>query len=106
MTQQERRDYWQQHITEWQASGLSGMAFCQQQSLTYHQFSYWRQKFMSNVSADAPPQAGFTTVIPISTSSPEKSNTSGLTISLPGGITIAGVNADNMALLGDVLRQL
>lgn len=103
MTQQERRDYWQQHITEWQASGLSGMAFCQQQSLAYHQFSYWRQKFMSNVSADTPPQAGFTTVIP---ASPEKSNTPGLTISLPGGITIAGVNADNMALLGDVLRQL
>ncbi len=31
----EREQLWQQHITQWQASGLSGMAYCKQQSLTY-----------------------------------------------------------------------
>lgn len=35
MTQQERQGYWHQHITQWQASGLSGMAFCKQEALTY-----------------------------------------------------------------------
>jgi hypothetical protein len=31
----EREQLWQKHVTEWQASGLSGMAYCKQQSLTY-----------------------------------------------------------------------
>lgn len=34
MTHIERRRLWQQRIEDWQASGLSGMAYCQQQSLT------------------------------------------------------------------------
>jgi hypothetical protein len=44
MTPVERKRLWQQHITDWQASGLSGMAYCQQQSLTYCRFVYWRKK--------------------------------------------------------------
>ncbi len=28
MTPVERKRLWQQHITDWQASGLSGMAYC------------------------------------------------------------------------------
>lgn len=42
MTHTERKRAWQQHITDWQTSGLSGMAYCKQQSLTYCQFVYWR----------------------------------------------------------------
>jgi len=44
MTHTERKRAWQQHITDWQASGLSGIAYCQQQSLTYCRFVYWRKK--------------------------------------------------------------
>ncbi|WP_446718544.1 IS66 family insertion sequence element accessory protein TnpA, partial [Halomonas sp. BC1] len=33
MTHAERKRLWQQHIEDWQTSGLSGMAYCQQQSL-------------------------------------------------------------------------
>ncbi|WP_427901746.1 IS66 family insertion sequence element accessory protein TnpA [Marinobacter bryozoorum] len=43
MTHTERRLPWQQHIEDWPASGLSGMAYCQQQSLTYCRFVYWRK---------------------------------------------------------------
>ncbi|QKS24046.1 IS66 family insertion sequence element accessory protein TnpA [Vreelandella titanicae] len=106
MTQQERRDYWQQHLTKWQASGLSGMAFCQQQALAYHKFSYWRQKLVSEASAESHSPAGFATVISTKAVGPESHEKPGLTVSLPGGITITGVNAHNVALLGDVLRQL
>jgi hypothetical protein len=44
MTPTERAHVWQQHITEWQVPGVSGSAYCKQQSLVYHQFFYWRQK--------------------------------------------------------------
>ena len=32
MTHIERRRLWQQHIEDWQASGLSGMAYCRKRS--------------------------------------------------------------------------
>lgn len=44
MTTQERADFWQQQITAWLDSGLSGHAFCKSQALVYHQFAYWRKK--------------------------------------------------------------
>jgi hypothetical protein len=44
MVHTQREQIWQQRITDWQASGLSGMAYCKQQSLTYCRFVYWRKK--------------------------------------------------------------
>ncbi|NOG31685.1 IS66 family insertion sequence element accessory protein TnpB [Halomonas sp. TBZ9] len=106
MTHQEREQYWQQQVTEWQASGLSGMAFCKQQALTYHQFSYWRQKLLASASATKEPAAGFATVAYPNTGTAKEIDSTGLAVSLPGGITITGLHAGNVALLGDILRQL
>jgi hypothetical protein len=47
MTPTERAHVWQQHITDWQAAGVSGSAYCKRQSLIYHQFVYWRRKLIS-----------------------------------------------------------
>jgi len=44
MTRTERTHFWQQRITDWQTTGLSGSVYCKQQSLIYHQFVYWRSK--------------------------------------------------------------
>jgi hypothetical protein len=72
------------------------MAFCPQQSLTYHQFSNWRQKFVSEKTAESQSSAGFATVIPTKMVGTESHEISSLAFSLPGGITITGVNADNV----------
>jgi hypothetical protein len=66
MTPVERKRLWQQHITDWQASGLSG-----------------------KVAAVPGPETS-----------------EGLTVSLPGGVSITGLHAGNVELLGAVLRQL
>ena len=49
--EQERRD-WNTHITSWQASRLSRAKYCRRHELKFHQFVYWRRKFVSepNVS--------------------------------------------------------
>ncbi len=39
--------FWDQTLSDWQASGLSGAAFCKEQSLSYHRFVYWRGKLQS-----------------------------------------------------------
>lgn len=105
MTHAERKRLWQQHIDDWQASGLSGMAYCQQQSLTYCRFVYWRKKLAeSEVAVPERPAAspGFAKVA----AAPNPSSPEGLTVSLPGGVSITGLHAGNVELLGAVLRQL
>ncbi len=51
----ERERLWQQHITEWQTSG---MAYCKQRSLTYCWFVYRRKK-LAGVASDGPAPSGF-----------------------------------------------
>ena len=42
---------WQIIISEWQASGLSGMAFCKVNNHAYHKFSYWRRRLRPSTSS-------------------------------------------------------
>jgi hypothetical protein len=106
MTPTERAHVWQQHITDWQVSGVSGSAYCKQQSLVYHQFVYWRQKLAPTEGSPKQDQAatGFTRVVSVPGASTGKAD--GLTVALPGGVSIAGLHAGNIELLGAVLRQL
>lgn len=104
MTKQEYQQYWQQQISACQAAGLSCAAYCKQHDISYHKFVYWRSKLSklskqedSNKPAAMP--AGFAKV----TSQPLPT---GLTLSLPGGLSISGFHAGNIELLGTVLKQL
>ena len=104
MNPTERAHVWQQHITEWEASGVSGSAYCKQQSLIYHQFVYWRRKLTP--TEDSPKQAQTVTGFARVVSAPGTGRADGLTVALPGGVSIAGLHAGNIELLGAVLRQL
>ena len=100
MTTQERADFWQQQISAWLDSGLSGHAFCKQQALVYHQFAYWRRKLEKPVASDS--LAGFASVAmpaPVATEG-------GLTLTLPNGIILSGLHPGNIDLLGAIMRQL
>ena len=102
MTTQERADFWQQQITAWLDSGLSGHAFCKSQALIYHQFAYWRKKFEQPAASDSLP--GFARV-----AMPQPApvaNEVGLTLTLPNGITLSGLHLGNIDLLGAIMRQL
>jgi len=106
MTPTERAQVWQQHITEWEVSSVSGSAYCKQQSLVYHQFVYWRRKLALTDDSLEQEQAatGFARVV--SAPGAGIGGADGLTVSLPGGVSITGLHAGNIELLGAVLRQL
>jgi len=55
MTPTERAYVCQQRITDWQVSGVSGSAYCKQQSLIYHQFVYWRRMQALRFTNTRPP---------------------------------------------------
>jgi len=103
MTNPELHEFWQKTVSDWQASGLSGMAYCKQQALTYCRFVYWRKKLAPPESAPkGVASSGFARVAPVC----DTRATEGLTVSLPGGVSITGLHAGNVELLGEVLRQL
>ena len=104
MAPTEREQFWRQRITDWQASGLSGMAYCKQQSLTYCRFVYWRKKLTEpdHHPNETSAVTGFARVARVPAFAPGEE----LTVSLPGGISITGLQAGNIDLLGAILRQL
>jgi hypothetical protein len=107
MNSAERTHHWQQHIQHWRDTGLSGAAFCKQQSLSYHQFVYWRRKLEGPGDAtdiERVPTSGFARVAQIASAPNLESND--LTLKLPGGMAITGLHAGNVDLLGAILRQL
>lgn len=74
MTTQSKSDFWQQHITTWQSSGISQAAYCDKNNLKLSSFSYWRGKQSKSrpklVSVSMPVTAAFAE------------------LSLPGGIQL------------------
>lgn len=45
------RMFWQEKLEEWETSGLSGSAWCRENQLSYYQFNYWRNIFISKSSS-------------------------------------------------------
>ena len=44
---QEKRDFWQQQVLDWQESKLTPKEYCRQHNLSKTRFSYWRRRFNS-----------------------------------------------------------
>ena len=95
-----RADFWQRHVAQCKESGLSKMAYCQQNALTYHQMVYWSGKEKSKIEAEVP-SSGF---IPVKTVAAAAG--ADLLIRLPNGITIEGVNERSMELVRKLIEQL
>jgi len=108
MTSTERAHVWQQHIIDWEAFGVFGSTYCKQQSLVHHQFGYWRQKLASTEGSPKQDQAatGFARVVSVSGAGIGIGRVDDLAVALPGGVSITGLHAGNIELLGAVLRQL
>ena len=110
------RGYWQQHIERFQHSGLSGMRYCAREGLTYHCFTYWRHKLSAArtegsgtgrepVSGASGVSSGFVSVRSATRVSPSSVDT-GLELSLPNGLVIGNIRANNLSLVGALLGQL
>ena len=91
--------YWQQQIKAWESSGQSQTLFCQSHDLSYHRFGYWRRKFLERHGDDYHKQA--TGFVPVS----HQSVSSELALSLPNGLVLQGIAADNLAVVRLLVSQ-
>lgn len=96
MAQQHTHDQWKAIIKQWQASGLSAAAFCQQHNVVYHNFLYWRRKLGLLVSNK---------LVPVVPDLP-LSMADSVELALPGGLLIRGIHSGNLKVAVEWLRQL
>ena len=91
-------DHWSRHLRDWQNSTLSQSAYCREHGLNYHRFTYWRRKLMPK---DPPVKVGAGSgFVPVT--GPSAGAVSGLTATLPNGVQLQGITADNL----DVVKPL
>ena len=95
-------DYWQEQISAWEQTDQTQKSFCEEHDLDYHRFGYWRRKNREQSSSEVVQQGpGF---VPVRHAIDRIA--SGLTLILPNGIRVQGIEASNLPLLSQLLRQL
>ena len=98
----DRQAFWQEQMTTWKQSGLSGARFCKSNDLNYSQFVYWRQKLLKGKAEQATQEkhGGFTQVL--RQSEPLDS----LSLSLPNGLVFRGISSDNIGVVRELLENI
>ena len=94
--------YWNGQVAVWKHSGLSQVKFCQTHNLSYHRFGYWCRKIEGVIKRGQTKQdsGGFATV------GFRPGSDSGLSLSLPNGLIVRGICADNVSVVRELLAQL
>lgn len=96
--------YWEQQINAWKHSGLSGARFCRDHELVYHRFVYWRHK-LSSRELDSSPLQSASGFVEVRHHADAQVDT-GLTLSLPNGLMLKGIQASNVAVVRQLLETL
>ena len=93
---------WLERIQSWQQSGLSQSAWCQQNDISVSKFGYWKRKLGTVAAAKPAQNSAFVPVIPDQQpAEPGASNQ--LTIALPNGVTVSGINETNLLLVKQLI---
>lgn len=95
---------WLERIQSWRDSGLSQKAWCQQNSVRASQFGYWKRKLDTTPRPTSQQPAAF---VPVATT-PHAATTESalLTVSLPNGIQVSGIDQDNLTLVQKLVGVL
>ena len=98
----ERSSYWQQQVNHWKSGGLSASKFCQANKINYHRFLYWRRKLGVNDTGRPTDTstAGFAKVRSLAAVAED------LVLSLPSGLQLKGITADNIVVVQQLLAVL
>lgn len=102
------QEQWQQHIDAWQDSGLSQAAWCRQNGVVVSQFGYWKKKLLIEGTPSAPSKA-FSPFVPVSLTQGQEQDhddLSLLTVSLPNGLSVSGIDQHNLPLAGQLIGLL
>ena len=93
---------WPQHFEQWRQSGLTQSEYCRQAQLSRHRFKYWRRQLEpAEVRRRRKRASGFVPVqVRASTAEPK------LSLTLPNGMVLRGIESGNVELVKRLVEQL
>jgi hypothetical protein len=99
-----QESYWREQFACWRESGLSQSEYCQQAQLSRHRFKYWRRKLEPTSLQKRRSKKRDSGFVPVQvrTTSAE----TGLSLSLPNGMVLRGIDAGNVELVKQLVAQL
>ena len=94
-------ELWLHRINAWQQSGLSQKAWCDKEGINPSKFSYWKRKQQAvPVNPDSEPAAStFVSAVLEDNVFSVHETTSSITVTLPNGVTLSGIDHHNLPLL-------
>jgi hypothetical protein len=102
MKTKQTHSYWQQHISQWQKSGVSQAKYCKQHGLKANRFSYQKLKF--KVKPAQTSSSGFIK-IPVAQVAVKETRTP-LTLHFASGLSLSGIEANNIGLVKQLAAVL
>ncbi len=92
----QEHDFWQTHVLQWQESGLTQAAYCRQQALSAHNFSYHKRKLAGTSDTATDASGGFANVRLAASVQPHQGT---LVLHLGNGVSLSGITTHNLALV-------
>ncbi|MFK0569954.1 IS66 family insertion sequence element accessory protein TnpA, partial [Endozoicomonas sp.] len=102
------QEQWQQRIDSWQDSGLSQAGWCRQNGVKSSQLGYWKKKLWAEDNT-ASPSNTISAFVPVSRAKSQDrvyEESPPLTVSLPNGLSVSGIDQHNLALAGQLIGLL
>ena len=96
-----KRTYWENHLQAWRESGKTQQAYCRDANLKPNTFCYWKRKLArhetaSTIADENVRQKSAFVAVDLNRS---RATQDGLAITLPGGIRLTGIDAQNLPLV-------
>lgn len=102
-SQQSSKICWPEHIKHWKTSQLSQAAYCRQTNIDEQQFSYWKRKLNKTLRSQSQPRQVAFSQVKIQ---PPVQAAVGLSLQLPNGFRLDGINQDNMKIINELIGSL
>lgn len=111
----QNRQFWRDHLTQWQDTGMTQLAYCRQHQLCPHKFGYYKRVLVTRseptpekqvlvTRSELAPQktSGFVSVQVL----PQISQPESLTLHFNSGLRLSGIATDNLGLVKQLTQVL
>ncbi len=103
----EVKEQWQQRLQAWRESGLNQKQWCEQNSIKQAQFWYWKKKLEDIPAAVEHKDKTASAFVPVALApSSQVIESASLTITLPNGLRVSGIDHSNLTLASQLIEQL
>ncbi|WP_198262442.1 IS66 family insertion sequence element accessory protein TnpA [sulfur-oxidizing endosymbiont of Gigantopelta aegis] len=97
-TQANSKQFWQDHVNQWNENSISQASYCQEHGLPIKRFGYYKRKLLGATTQTSAMTKG-NGFIQLSSPTHYSARTSALIVELPNQLRIEGVTADNVQLV-------